>query len=132
MEQVLKSAVCEFGNQGLHIAEMFEVFQVHLMVYAMFTFSSSDVMLNFFCCEFLTFKDPIKCLINGNAKLYIVPIFKQLKTLLSKEDIFQEVLQNSTTVADPHLLCDFPIGVLFQSSEQYNEATTFFFFKHVL
>lgn len=125
MEQVLKTVICEFGNRGLHIGEVFEVFQVDLRVDAMFTFSRSDFMFKKFCREFLMFKEPTECVINGNAKVYIVPIFEQLKTLLSKEDVFQEVLQNSTTVADPHMLCDFKSGVLFQNSDQYNKSTIF-------
>lgn len=125
MEQVLKTVICEFENRGLHLGEVFEVFQVDLMVDAMFTFSRSDFMLQKFCREFLAFIEPTECVINGNAKVYIVPIFAQLKTLLSKQDVLQEVLQNSTIVADPHMLCDFKSGVLFQNSDQYNKSTIF-------
>lgn len=129
MEQVLKTVVSEFGNRGIHIDEVFEVFQLDLMVDAMFTFSRSDFMLKKFCREFLTFKEPTEYVINGSAKVYIVPIFEQLKTLLSKEDVLQEVLQNNTTVDNPHMLCDFKSGVLFKNSEQYNKSTIFF--EHV-
>lgn len=125
MEQVLKTVVSEFGNRGIHIDEVFEVFQLDLMVDAMFTFSRSDFMLKKFCREFLTFKEPTEYVINGSAKVYIVPIFEQLKTLLSKEDVLQEVLQNNTTVDNPHMLCDFKSGVLFKNSEQYNKSTIF-------